>query len=49
MFTRSLPPVLSFVLDRVLEVEENWIFGVYSSLYGKEGAYDGFLAGQHIP
>jgi hypothetical protein len=25
------------VLDRVLELEENWTFGVYSSLYAKEG------------
>jgi hypothetical protein len=37
------PPVLSSIPDRVPEIDENWTFGVYSSLYTKGGAQDRFI------
>jgi hypothetical protein len=37
------PPVLSSILDRVPEMDENWTFGVYSGLYAKGGAPDRFI------
>jgi hypothetical protein len=33
-------PVLSSILDRVPETDENWTFGIYSSLYAKGGTQD---------
>jgi hypothetical protein len=37
------PPVLSSIPDRVSEMDENWTFGDYSSLYAKGGAQDKFI------
>jgi hypothetical protein len=37
------PPVLSSIPDRVPEMDENWTFGVYSSLHALGGAQDGFI------
>jgi hypothetical protein len=37
------PLGLSSFPDRVPEMDENWTFGVYSSLHAKGGAQDGFI------
>jgi hypothetical protein len=37
------PPILSSISDRVPEMDENWTFGFYSSLYTKGGAQDRFI------
>jgi hypothetical protein len=37
------PSVLSSIPDRVPEIDENWTFGVYSSLYTEGGAQDRFI------
>jgi hypothetical protein len=37
------PTVLSSILDRVPEMDKNWTFSVYSSLYAKGGAQDRFI------
>jgi hypothetical protein len=36
-------PVQSPIPDRVPEIDKNWTFGVYSSLYAKGGAQDRFI------
>jgi hypothetical protein len=37
------PASPEFDSDRVPEMDENWTFGVYSSLYAKGGAQDRFI------
>jgi hypothetical protein len=38
MDTAMCSPVLSSIPDKVTEMDENWTFGVCSSLYAKGGA-----------